>query len=327
VKPDYPLTLADQGWFFVAGRYTHDGATMEGHMYVSYKVPARAKVRHPVVMIHGGAQTGVCYEATPDGREGWADYFVARGFTVYVVDQPARGRGGAVPAQLPSNQLTVPQVEKALTSSPQWPGTGRAGDTVFDQFFATQVRTLRGPEAPIWNQMAGAALLDRIGPAVLLTHSQSGEFGWLIADVRPELVRAIVAIEPAGPPVYRFSDVLWPWGITSAPITYEPSLADVSELNFVCADGWLQSEPARRLPNLSQIPVLLVTGEASYHAAYDHCTVNYLRQAGVDTTWLRLEDEGIHGNGHMMMLELNNLDIARVLVDWIERTIEVEAQA
>ena len=50
------------------------------------------------------------------------------------------------------------------------------------------------------NQDAGAALLDKIGPAIVLTHSQSGSFGWLIADARPKLVKAIVAIEPAGPP-------------------------------------------------------------------------------------------------------------------------------
>ena len=35
------------------------------------------------------------------------------------------------------------------------------------------------------NKDAGAALLDRIGPAIVLTHSQSGTFGWLIADGRP----------------------------------------------------------------------------------------------------------------------------------------------
>ena len=44
---------------------------------------------------------------------------------------------------------------------------------------------------------AGTALLDRIGPAVLMTHSQSGTFGWLLADSRPALVKAVVALAPA----------------------------------------------------------------------------------------------------------------------------------
>jgi pimeloyl-ACP methyl ester carboxylesterase len=49
-----------------------------------------------------------------------------------------------------------------------------------------------------------AALLDRIGPAIILTHSQSGPFGWLIADARPKLVKAVVAVEPAGPAVPKY---------------------------------------------------------------------------------------------------------------------------
>lgn len=44
-----------------------------------------------------------------------------------------------------------------------------------------------------------AALLDRIGPAVVITHSASGPVGWLVADRRPTLVQAIVAVEPMGP--------------------------------------------------------------------------------------------------------------------------------
>ncbi len=61
----------------------------------------------------------------------------------------------------------------------------------------------------------------------------------------------------------------------------------------------------------------MVTSESSYHAGYDHCTVAYLKQAGVDVTFKRLEDEGIRGNGHMMMMELNNLDIARSIDRWL----------
>jgi hypothetical protein len=60
-----------------------------------------------------------------------------------------------------------------------------------------------------------------------------------------------------------------------------------------------------------------VTSEASYHASYDHCTVRYLAQAGVKTTFIRLPDVGIHGNGHMMMLEKNSDQIADVIERWL----------
>ena len=68
---------------------------------------------------------------------------------------------------------------------------------MFDAFYATQMETVISNElTQERNRDAGAALLDKIGPAIVLTHSQSGAFGWLIADARPQLVKAIVAIEP-----------------------------------------------------------------------------------------------------------------------------------
>ena len=75
---------------------------------------------------------------------------------------------------------------------------------------------------------------------------------------------------------------------------------------------------AHQLVSLKNIPVLIETGEASYHAGFDHATVAFLRQAGVACDFIELEKLGIRGNGHMQMLELNNLDIAAVLHNWLE---------
>jgi hypothetical protein len=81
----------------------------------------------------------------------------------------------------------------------------------------------------------------------------------------------------------------------------------------------MQDEPAKQLVNLAQIPVLTVTSEASYHAMYDHCTVDYLIQAGVEVEHLKLGEEGIHGNGHMFFMEKNSLEIAERVVDWLRK--------
>jgi hypothetical protein len=70
---------------------------------------------------------------------------------------------------------------------------------------------------------------------------------------------------------------------------------------------------------------VVVASEASYHATYDHCTVKYLKQAGASVEFVRLEDKGIHGNGHMVMLEKNNLDIAHVLDEWVLQNVHAEA--
>jgi hypothetical protein len=114
------------------------------------------------------------------------------------------------------------------------------------------------------------------------------------------------------------------------PLTYDPPLKAGEQLAFVRQDepeapglvrGWLQAEPARRLPNLAKVPILIVVAEASYHAAYDHCTAAYLAQAGVPNTFLRLERLGIRGNGHMMMLEKNSDRIAGVIEDWLKKAL------
>jgi pimeloyl-ACP methyl ester carboxylesterase len=78
----------------------------------------------------------------------------------------------------------------------------------------------------------------------------------------------------------------------------------------------MQAEPARKLPRLAGIPILILTSESSYHAPYDHCTAKYLAQAGVKNEFIRLADRGIRGNGHMMMLEKNNLEVAAFLRGW-----------
>ena len=88
----------------------------------------------------------------------------------------------------------------------------------------------------------------------------------------------------------------------------------------------MQDTPARLLPNLQKLPLLILTAEASYHAPYDHCTVKYLEQAGVHPTWIKLADAGIHGNGHMMMLEKNNLEIAALMSKWLDKVLPSAAR-
>jgi pimeloyl-ACP methyl ester carboxylesterase len=159
------------------------------------------------------------------------------------------------------------------------------------------------------------------------------------ADARPDLVKAIVAMEPSGPPVHDnltkgppdwFEDGPFtkPYGLTAAPLTYDPPLSSPGDLAFVkqaMPDApdrvrcWEQAEPARKLAKLQDLPVLVVEAEASYHAPFDHCTARYLKQAGVTkTTYVRLAELGIHGNAHMLMLESNNHEIAEVARQWLE---------
>ena len=354
---DAPLMLARDGYFYVNAK-TADAAGktyVTDQMYVEERVPARRTHAYPIVMVHGGTMSGVNYTGTPDGREGWAQYFVRQGYAVYVVDQPGRGRSGYLPQTYgPSRNVDrnnslprfVAQEKSKLWPQAvlhtQWPGTGNADDPAAQQLMASQLPAIASFEKQQFlNRDALIALFEKIGPGILLVHSQAGAFAWPVADARPDLIRAILAIEPNGPPVhgvdfvgapnwFKEGPVALAYGITSVPLAYQPVVKNASELAFVKDDKadapdkvvcWKQKEPARQLPNLQKMPILVLTSEASYHAPYDHCTVRYLQQAGVKPSVIRLADIGIHGNSHVMMLEKNNKDIAGVIAQWLEKTL------
>lgn len=347
-------TLATREFFYVGGKYAGQPGheVMAGQMYVEVLRPQHVTQKYPLAFFHGNWQTSTNWMGTPDGRPGWADYFLGQGYLVYLVDQPARGKSAwHASVNGPLGGLSIADTEQRFTAAEvngtwpqakkhtQWPGDGpkkgRKGDPIFDAFFATQVESLTSAvETETLIQAAGTALLDKIGPAILVTHSQSGTFGWLLADSRPKAVKAIVAIEPAGPP-FRNSvtneDKNRAWGLTDIPLTYDPPAKSPNELTAIhegkpAGPGltacWEQANPPRRLPHLQGIPILIVTSESSYHAVYDHCTSKYLTQAGVPNTHWRLEEQGIRGNGHMVMLEKNSLEIAALLQKWLSGHVQ-----
>lgn len=208
------------------------------------------------------------------------------------------------------------------------------GDPIFDAFYSSNVEFQSNTIVQERKmQAAGSALLRNIGPAVLIAHSQGGIMPWVIADVVPKLVKGIVGLEPTGPP---FSDAVFTpsparsWGLADIPLSYSPVPINASAPlqtqtipnNSTGLDSCIiQASPARELINLKDTPVAVMTSESSYHAVYDGCTVAFLKQAGVQAEWLRLDEAGIHGNGHMFFLEENSNEIAEVLDSWIRKNI------
>ena len=359
------LAIAKQGDFYVGGRSydTPEGPVIADRMYVEFQIPEKKTKPYPIVLFHGGGITGAFWGTTPDGREGWRDYFLRHGYAVYVVDAPTVGRSG-YNALVDGPQIIVSssaQGAEAMFTRPedhplwpqakkhsQFPGTGKSGDQAFEAFQALSVQGVEGvknntpPPLSVTQRMdeitqaASAALLDRIGPAIILTHSRSGTTGWLLADARPKLVKAVVAVEPNGPPFYNVlpgntaTSIARPWGITYAKLDFKPapkSAADLAPTKQLAPEApdligcWPMGGTKRTLPNLKRIPILIVTSEASYHAQYDQCTSHFLTAAGVANEHLQLEKIGIHGNGHVMMLERNSDDIAGAIADWLERKV------
>jgi pimeloyl-ACP methyl ester carboxylesterase len=186
------------------------------------------------------------------------------------------------------------------------------------------------PQHLVWRQR-GAMLLDKIGPAIIMTHSAGGPFGWLVAEIRPSLVKGIIAIEGGGQP-FGGQNV---WGMSTIPVAYDPPVSDPSEIKTKRVDApepgvtpyLLQQEPARRLKNLQNIPIVIVTAEASFASPGNPGAIAYLKQAGVKAEELRLVNHGIHGNGHMMMIEKNNREVLKPILAWVDKNVNAAGKA
>ncbi len=322
-----PLTLADEGSFFVNGQVVttkHPGASLAtgpadpgritvNQMYVHYRVPAAAK-GVPVVMVHGSNHTGVTYETTPDGREGWATWFVRLGNPFYVVDHSGRGRSGFDPTPINqvrdtagSNPSSLPTMffgthERAWINFRFGPAYGKpfpnlqfpleALDQYLQQLVPNSETALQGGAANTVNALA--ALLDRIGPAVVVVHSQSGVYGIDLVRKRAQRVLALISIEGG-------CEGLTP-GDASAHFTKVPFVSVWGD-NSVGAKGTVNGDKRRN---------------ACAQGA------NTIKAAGGRASLLMLPDIGIPGNSHMLMMDRNNLQIADVLRKWIAENVQAK---
>jgi pimeloyl-ACP methyl ester carboxylesterase len=237
-NPRAPLVLDEQGSFYVNGEltflaypcgtsrppipnYCDPGHIVSNQMYVQYQIPkgGRKKGTYPVVMVHGGSHMGNTYDATPDGREGWRTLFLRAGFPVYVVDQPGVARSSFNPSRVNEAQVnqdaslipaaamrisTLEQIWSFYRFGPQYPtlnpGSQFPADAI-TQYLSQMVPNtdafMSGPSASIRIE-ALAELLDKIGPAIILTHSASGPHGFAVVAARPGLVKGLISVEPAG---------------------------------------------------------------------------------------------------------------------------------
>lgn len=320
-----PVRTVRRGHFWIPGeRVPHGGRTWQrGPMFVEWEAPEKITRPWPIVLMHGGGFQGTEWFDTPDGRPGWAQRLVEAGYAVLVVDRPGHGRSpfhtetlgpmGPPFSYEGGRQIYFPGSDARHT---QWP-FAPDDEAAMDEFIAGYGPLPADLElSETLDADRVAALLDRIGPAILLTHSASGPDGWLVADRRPHRVKAIVAVEPMGPP---FADIpnIGPlrWGPTAAPLTFDPPVPDPEALRQA-APGTL------RLPAFAGLPILLVTAEASAFAAASPPTADFLNAAGASAELLHLPDQGVHGNGHGLIYEKNSDEALAPVLDWLIRTTE-----
>jgi pimeloyl-ACP methyl ester carboxylesterase len=321
-----PIT-SRRGHFWVGAEPEATTGEARGPMFVYWEAPVEVTKPYPMVLIHGGAGQGLDYLGTPDGRPGWAGLLVEQGWVVYVVDRPGHGRSPYVPDALGPMGPPLPNpVLRSIFVPPadgpgalpfanlhtQWPGDRNdPADPALLQFLASV-----GPFAAdaadrqALEQARLIELIDRIGPAFVVSNSLGGPAGFLLADARPDLVVALVQLEPIGP---AFSTMFGPdtlqWGVAAVPLTFDPPASSPDEL---------QREPTRHLTNLGKVPIAVISGEASMFRSTDGLLVEFLQQAGCDAVHLDLAEHGVHGNSHGSMFERNNAEVLDVVTGWMD---------
>ena len=323
-----PLVLQAQGSFYVGGKSEQQtreelgGICPDGHvtvnqMYVRYMVPQTATNAASFVLIHGMHLTGKCWETTPDGRMGWDEYLVRKGCPVYVVDQVGIGRSGFNQkihnaAKYGKVSATAQSAFSRKTDENSWTnfrfGTknGKAVDEAkfpvdflaeFGKQNVPHITSLLDPKS---NYTCLSELAQKVGNAVLVSHSQSGAFPIetaLQGNNGSKGIKGIVMLEPGG-----------------------------------TGDNYI----AEQIRGLINIPILIVFGDNLKNDTgmrghvWQNCYEGWSRfvkrvnEAGGRATMIHLPDMGIRGNSHMMMEDTNSHQIADIMLDWCKQNRIIE---
>lgn len=293
------------------------GQTLHGdHAYVFYQVPVNAR-QLPLVMWHGHGQSAKTWETTPDGREGFQNLFLRRRFPVYLLDQPRRGRASLSTKPLNLTAAPEDQLWFGIFRLGVWPdfypGVSFARDPeALNQFFRQMVPNT-GPFDMEVNSAAVSALFTRIGPGILVTHSQSGGLGWRTA-IKNRDVRAIVSFEPG-------SNFPFPEGEVPEPVI------------FVGGRASGVAVPLTEFTALTRVPILIYYGDnipdqPSTNPGQDQWRAMYavarqwrdvVNRRGGDVTLVHLPEIGLRGNTHFPMSDLNNVQVAEHMAAFLEK--------
>ncbi|WP_302377929.1 alpha/beta hydrolase [Barnesiella intestinihominis] len=312
------LQISEQGSFAVGGTILTDslGHTYHGdHAYVFYQKPVHAR-KYPLVFAHGVGQFSKTWETTPDGREGFQNIFLRRSFSTYLVDQPRRGNAG--------------RSTETITISPafdeeEWFNRFRIGiypdyfkgvqfcrnKETLNQFFRQMTPNIGSVDFEVYSD-AYAALFDKIGPAIFVTHSQGGPVGWRTL-LKTDNIKAIVAYEPGG-------GILFPRGqvpeegkiLTLSKKTegIEVSMSDFmkyTEIPIIVYYG-------DNLPETNERPELY---EWTRRLHLMRKWAALLNKHGGDVTVIHLPEIGLYGNTHFPFSDLNNVEVANHLSKWL----------
>lgn len=300
--------------------YPANGQSLHGdNAHIFYQIPAEAK-ENPIVMLHGGFQTMKCWQTTADGREGFQNIFLRKGYPVYLVDQPRRGESGRSTQAAIVPQVLEDEIQFNIFRLGLWPnyyeGTQFPKDSkdALDNFYYLMTNNHGDYDIEL-NADALAEVFEKIGGGIYFTHSQSGGIGWLTAT-KTDKVKAIVAFEPG-------SCFLFPE--EEAPKTL---YSEIEWSNLPPATASMED-----FLKLTRMPIIIIYGdniakEPCREVGRDHWRirvemarkfVDCINRHGGHAELVCLPDIGIYGNTHNIFSDLNNLEIADLVEEWIRK--------
>ena len=316
---DEVIRIAEQGSFAVGGTVLRDstGHTYHGdHAYVFYQKPVDAR-RYPLVFAHGVGQFSKTWETTPDGREGFQNIFLRRGFGVYLVDQPRRGNAGRSTETVTLSPAFDEEVWFNRFRVGIWPdyfeGVQFSRDPeALNQYFRQMTPTIGSVDFEVYSD-AYAALFERIGPAIFVTHSQGGPVGWQTL-LKTRNIRAIVSYEPGGGIPFPVGQVPEEGRVLT--------LSKKTEGIEVPMDVFLEYTKipivvyyGDNLPETDERPEIY---EWTRRLHLMRRWAEMLNERGGDVTVIHLPEVGLHGNTHFPMSDLNNKEVAELMFQWLE---------
>jgi pimeloyl-ACP methyl ester carboxylesterase len=310
--------IKEQGSFAVGGTVISDSAgnTFHGdHAYVFYQIPQNAR-KLPLMFLHGAGQFSKTWETTPDGREGFQNIFLRQGFGIYLIDQPRRGNAGRstvgatiVPTPDEQNWFNIFRVGiyPDYFEGVQFPRDAES----LNQYFRQMTPNIGEFDIQVISD-AMAALFDKVGGGIFVTHSQGGGVGWFTAMKSPN-VKAVVSYEPG-------SNFVFPEGEVPAPIA---SSAGALEAVGVPLDEFVK---------LAKIPIIIYYGDFipeqpsgnpgvdGWRARLEMAKLwrDAVNKYGGDVTVVHLPETGIYGNTHFPFSDLNNVEIADLMSAWLK---------
>ncbi|MBG6235795.1 pimeloyl-ACP methyl ester carboxylesterase [Pedobacter sp. CAN_A7] len=326
-----PLMIKEQGSFAIGGTQKKEpgtfdlkdalkpaGQTFHGdHAYVFYQIAASSK-RYPMVFLHGAGQSKKTWETTPDGRDGFQNIFLRKGYSIYLLDQPRRGAAGKSMVASSVSPVADEQfwfTQFRIGNYPDYfPGVQFPKDTAALEQFYRQMTPNTGPFDADVISNAISRLIDKLDGGILITHSQGGGPGWSTA-IKNAKVKAIIAYEP-------YSGFVFPKGELPQPIKSSGLFGELKGTEI----------PLYDFIKLTKLPIVIYYGdniakETSTVWNKDHwrsglemakiwaATIN---KHGGDAKVVHLPEIGINGNTHFPFSDLNNIQIADLLSDWLK---------